>query len=288
MNMLDPARIAQFFAMPGAVELVEAFSAIPPGPVRASIVAHAQALAHASAPPIQAWAAQAPPPEPMIQWRGEKPEPPTPLLGDRLTATSTEGQIIERALRGETPKRIADSLGIHVEVVFRLQAKARAEGQIVFPGDERGANTSTASKFMRRVNGKMKVPKSGPWWWQDEASPVWDNSSLLPAQVDNSTRTIAFVGPTSSMSFRIMEAAANRRGQTLRQYVAQRYDVVQRVKGGQAPSQVARDLVMPEHAVYGILTQCGYTATQAAADYARSIVGVGYRGGSKEGREHPT
>jgi DNA-binding CsgD family transcriptional regulator len=277
MNMLDPARIAQFFVMPGAVELVEAFSAIPPGPVRASIVAHAQALAHASAPPIQAWAAPAPPPEPMIQWRGEKPEPQTPLLGDRLSATSTEGQIIERALRGETPKRIADSLGIHVEVVYRLQAKARAEGQIVFPGDERGANISKASKFMRRVNGKMKVPKSGPWWWEDPASPVWDNPSLLPTVVDNSTRTIAFAGPMSSMNFKVLQAAANRHGMTLRQYVAQRYDIVQRVKSGVAPSQVARDLQISEHQVYGVLTQCGYTATQAAADYARSIVGLGAR-----------
>ncbi|HEY1878472.1 MAG TPA: hypothetical protein VGG68_00920 [Caulobacteraceae bacterium] len=290
MNMLDPARIAMFFTLPGAVELVEAFSAIPPGPVRDSIVAHAQALAAISAPrpqqidygtfnssvTMRPFQAEAPPPEPMISWQGPKPPP---LLN--LVASSAEGQIVERALRGETPKAIADSLGVNIEVVYSVQARARREGRIEFPGDDRGKNVSKASPLMRKVNGVMAAPAKGPFWFEDPNSAIWDNPHLLPTRVDVNRRSFAFAGPTSTLTFRMMESTAKRNGKTLRQYVAQRWEVAQRVLAGEAPTRVAASMRLPEHFIYGVLTQVGYTATQAASDQQRPIVGHAPPGGER-------
>ena len=45
MPTIDPLRLAQFMVLPGAAELVEAFSAIRPGPLRDSIVHHARMIA---------------------------------------------------------------------------------------------------------------------------------------------------------------------------------------------------------------------------------------------------
>ena len=45
---IDPLALAQFMILPGAAELVEAFSVLPPGDVRDSVVSHAQVLACAA------------------------------------------------------------------------------------------------------------------------------------------------------------------------------------------------------------------------------------------------
>jgi hypothetical protein len=212
----------------------------------------------------------------MIRWEGPKPPP---LLN--LVASSAEGQIVERTLRGETPKAVADSLGINIEVVYSIQARARREGQVTFPGDDRGANLSKASPLMKKVNGAMRAPAKGPFWFEDPDSPIWSNPHLLPARVDVSRRSFAFAGPTSMLTFRMMESTAKRNGKTLRQYVAQRWEVAQRVLAGEAPTRVAASMSLPEHFIYGVLVQVGYSATQAAMDQQRPIVGHGFPGGER-------
>lgn len=337
MNMLDPARIAAFFTLPGAVELVEAFSSIPPGPVRDSIVAHAQALAVASGWPASHAASvqqpiyqPAPRAEPMIAWVGKKPiaapaaqangqdadgvvwrngrpgkmirQPAydqrgrdgkvkrmpaserffpfpsgqVPDTDDGMVSASGEGQIVERVLQGSTPKAVAQSLGLDVEVVYKLMDRARKAG-VVFPrdGDKRvKTNRSKASPFMRRVLTRLPTPPQ-PWWWEDPDSPIWDNGDLLPTGM-MAEKSFALIGPQTTQNFKTMTATASRQGITLRRYVALRAEVVRRAKEGQAPTRIAHDLRQPEFRIYGVLSQVGYSATDAAAEHQRPIVGNVY------------
>jgi hypothetical protein len=318
MNLLDPQRIAAFFAMPGATELVEAFSTIPPGPVRDSIVAHAQALATMSGWPTSHAAGvqygRPPPPEPLIAWQGAKPLAPPQANGEvvwrngrpgkmiaqpayaqtradgkiiqmpaserfypfreggrqdlkpppDLKSASEDGRIVERVLRGETPKRVADDCRIDVHRVYALMERARREG-VVFPRDKKATpqQKSTAVQWVRRVIS----PGPGPWWWQDPTNEIWEKGHLLPTGVI-AERSIALVGPMTSVNFRTMTSSAARRGWTLRQYVAKRLEAYERVKGGEPPVQTAAALKVPEHWVYSVLTQVGYTASDAAHEHA--------------------
>jgi hypothetical protein len=127
----------------------------------------------------------------------------------------------------------------------------------------------------------MRAPAKGPFWFEDPDSPVWDNPALLPSRVDVNHRSFAFAGPTSLLTFRMMESTAKRNGKTLRQYVAQRWEVAQRVLAGESPTRVAASMRLPEHFIYGVLAQVGYTATQAAADQQRPIVGHAGQGGER-------
>ena len=262
---------------------MEAFSAIPAGPVRDSVVNHAQALADAYGgwrppeAPQAATQARLEPSRPIIEWVGAKPAPAVngaaKANGDGLKASSDEGKIVERLMRGETPKAVAQDAGIHIEVVWRLMRKARIEGGVVFPGDDKkpGANKSKASKFMQRVNSAMPAPPP-PWWWEDDNSPIWDNGKLLPSRCD--TRgSMANIGPMSIMAFNGMTLAATRRGMSLRQYVAMRADVVRRAQAGEPPLAIVKALNQRADLIYTILASAGYSAAKAASDFARPAVG---------------
>lgn len=270
---LDPIAIARFFSLPGAVELVEAFSSIPPGPVRDSIVVHAQTLAQ-----NMGWAMGQPPPNGahgVIAWVDK-----APVAAPALKAISSDGQIVERALRGEAPADIAASLRIDIEVVFRLMERARKEGGVAFPGDETGRNHSKASKLMKSIRGRPTAPKP-PYWWEDPQSPVWDNPGLLPG-VLNAKGSMAAIGPMSAQAHKAMSFAAARRGVTLRQQVAERAQIVARVKAGERPVAVADDMRWQAFNVYGLLAQVGFSATQAAGEFDRPIVNTGRRGPSRK------
>jgi hypothetical protein len=255
---IDPIRLAQFMVLPGAADLVDAFSAIPPGPIRDSVVHHARVLAEAagwSAPDfssLQPVTARVAPPK-------EPPRLASPFAKD-LVATSVEGQIVERALRGEADYVIADDMGVKLGLVVRLKAKARREGGVTFPGDD-GAKPKAATKPKTSRKGikqtfAMPVPPP-PYWWEDPQSPVWHNPRLLPALSENSTGTMAGIGPTDTRSFATMLRAAERRGMTLRQYVAQRLEIVRRVDAGEVPMAVADALRLQGAEVYGLMTKVG-------------------------------
>ena len=156
MPSIDPIRLAQFMVLPGAAELVEAFAALPPGEVRDSAVAHVQVLARACG-----WSA--PPDIPMGEPAGALEHHTPPRLAspfaENLTAASVDGQVVERALRGEPPHVIADDMGVKLGMVTRLMAQARRHG-VVFPGDDRARPGATvplaktsANPTVRQVQG---------------------------------------------------------------------------------------------------------------------------------------
>ena len=261
MSNIDPLQLAQFMILPGASELVAAFSAIPPGPVRDSVVNHAQVLAVASG-----WT----PPIPFVMDAGGRVAPKTEPrrltspYAEGLSAKSLDGQIVERLLRGEADHVVADDLGVGLGVIVRLKAKARREGRIVFPGDgdekPKAWKTSVkkdAAKGKRKLNlAKLPVPDP-PYWWEDPNSPVWDNPRLLPSYAESADGTLGALGPHDYRNYRTMELAAARHGLTMRQHMAQRAEIVRRIGAGERPTFVALDLRVSGYAVYSLLSKIG-------------------------------
>jgi hypothetical protein len=272
MSRIDPLQMAQFFALPGAAELVEAFSAIPPGELRDSAVTHVQVIARHCG-----WIADAP-------FGAGQPERLAPAAPKRLASpftedlksASAEGQIIERALRGEASASIAADLGSSVGLVERLKNKARKEGGLEFPGDAivKPGNAKTKSKAKgdprkgRKLEG-VPIPPP-PYWWEDPASPIWDNPKLLPTLSVKAEGSMAGIGPLDSRSHTTMSNAAARHNMTLRQYIAQRYEVLRRIDAGEKPVKVSIDMRISAFQVYGLLAKVGRSLMSEAqsAHYA--------------------
>jgi len=253
--MIDPVRLAQFMLLPGASELVEAFASLPPGEVRESVVSHAQVLARASG-----WTPPNPFAERVEHARVVRSDPPrlSSSVGQNLAAASLEGQIAERALRGESVDAIAWNTSASVGYVERVLKKARREGGIVFPGDT-GAKPAKAKKPPASRKGR-KMPAAPvpapPYWWENPASPIWDNPSLLPHMAGREFN-LSGVGPLDTRAYGTMAKTAARRGMTLRQYIAQRLEVLERHKRGETPVAIATDLNLRDHEVYGLLARVG-------------------------------
>jgi hypothetical protein len=272
VSRIDPLQIAQFFALPGAAELVEAFSAIPPGELRDSAVSHVQIIArHCGWTPDYPFGAEQT--QSLASPSGAPKRLPSPFADD-LKSASAEGQIIERALRGEASAAIAADIGSTVALVERLKGKARKEGGLVFPGDAvvapaKSKPGSKSSKLKgRRLEG-VPVPPS-PYWWEDPASPIWDNPKLLPTLSAKAEGSMAGLGPLDHRSFVTMSNAAARHNMTLRQYIAQRFEILRRINAGETPTQVAIDLRVTPYAVWGLLAKIGQARGNGAiaAHYA--------------------
>ena len=273
MPRIDPLQMAQFFALPGAAELVEAFSAIPPGELRDSAVSHVQVLARHSG-----WVPDTPfgvgQPERLAP--SAAPKRLASPFSEDLKSASAEGQMIERALRGEASASIAADLGCGVGLIERLKNKARKEGGLVFPGDTASKPGKAKAKGRKNyVPDKMPVPPP-PYWWEDPASPIWENGKLLPHYSDKADGSMAGLGPLDVRSYTTMSNAAARNGMTLRQYLAQRFEIIRRVDRGEKPTQVAIDLRINAFAVYSLLTKVGRgrMAEGVAAHYAAEAVAV--------------
>lgn len=251
MASIDPIRLAQFMVLPGAAELVEAFANLPPGEIRDSVVSHAQVLAKAHAgwtPPFEmarVVTPEAPPRPPRLQ---------SPFAED-LKSKSAEGQIVERALKGELLHNIADDLGVPLGTVSRLIAKARREGGVVFPGDDKPKPKKPLAKVRKKFAG-MPIPPP-PYWWENPESPIWDNPKLLPALAARPDGTEAGFGPNDARGFKIMTEAAHQRGLTLRQYIAQRYEMVRRVEAGESVTAVGLEMGINPNGIYLLLAKIG-------------------------------
>src|SRR5579864_299715 len=102
----------------------------------------------------------------------------------------------------------------------------------------------------------MPVPDP-PYWWEDPNSPVWKNGRLLPAFSETGEGTMAALGPLDYRNWRVMNDAAARHGQTLRQYIAQRLEILRRVEAGEVPTAVALDLRISPYVIYALLTKVG-------------------------------
>jgi DNA-binding CsgD family transcriptional regulator len=243
--------------LPGAAELVDAFSAIPPGPLRDSIVHHARMLAENSGwrPPgpasMDAHTARVvgiyPPPAPAL----------SSPFAEGLSSTSAEGQIVERAVRGEDPDTIAVDMGVSVALVKRLMAKARREGGLVFPGDGEKAKAAAKSRKGVRMNiDRFPVPPP-PYWWEDPASPIWTNPSILPAFSEDAKGSLAAIGPLDRRTFSTMANAAARKGLTLQALIERRYEILRRSAEGQSPTEISLSMNITSYDVYGLLTRVG-------------------------------
>jgi hypothetical protein len=267
--------------LPGAAELVEAFAALPPGEVRDSAVSHVQVLAKACG-----WIA------PNDIRVGEQPGAvehhlpprlPSPFA-EGLQSRTVEGQIVERAMRGERPEHIADDMRVKLGLVIRLMAKARKEGGVAFPGDADQPATAKKpkGKLKRQGAGKLfgvPVPPP-PYWWEDPLSPIWDNPSMLPTLSESGNGTMAGLGPLDSKSFKVMSEAAGRHGMTLRQYIAQRYEILRRIEAGDMPSAVAIDMRVTGYTVYGLLTKVGRNRMAVMMAEKTAADGLGADGAS--------
>ena len=276
---IDPIRLAQFMVLPGASELIEAFAALPPGEVRDSAVSHVQVLARAVG-----W--KGPPDIPMGEPVGALAHHTPPRLAspfaENLTAASVDGQVVERVLRGEAPHVVADDMGLKLGMVARLMAQARRAG-VVFPGDDKagpGAKVSLAKTNAQNAAGRSRKEASAagvfkqaaqsrwafrapvpapPYWWEDQQSPIWGNPSLLPATSDVGEGSMAGIGPLDSFAFKMMTSSAAKHGLTLRQHIAQRFDILKRVEAGASPTEVADALGLKVPTVYTLLRRVGRT-----------------------------
>lgn len=261
---IDPIRLAQFMVLPGAGELIEAFAALPPGAIRDSAVSHVQVLAQAYATgPFQ--------PEPT---RMAEPRPlrlESPFAVD-LKAESPEGQIVERLLRGERPDQVADDLGLGLGLITGIMGRARREGGVVFPGDaERKPAKAKAGKRKQRKPHRFPIPPP-PYWWEDPSSPHWESSTGLPSLADDAKGSIAAIGPNDRRTYSVMLRAAERRGMTLRQYIALRYEIVRRVEAGESITPLAMDIRVVPQDIYGLLSAIGRGRMSVALEASRKAV----------------
>lgn len=131
---IDPVTLARFMVMPGAAALVEAYSRIPPGPLRESIISHAQvmALTYDGAPVANRM------PDPLLLAAGASPQHPPPALdGPKSRApklASPAARAVELRLSGIRAARIAQRLNMPKMEVEAALADARAAG-LKFPRD---------------------------------------------------------------------------------------------------------------------------------------------------------
>jgi hypothetical protein len=260
MSGVDPIRLAQFLMLPGASELIDAFSSIPPGELRDIAVTHAQVLArHVNGEPQDLPA----------RLRLAPPKLASPFTHG-LKAQSMDGQIVERALRGEEPHNIAADLGVKHGYVARLMNKARKEGGVSFPGDDE-ARPQKKGKPQKRTGNVIHaapVPQP-PYWWQDTDSPIWKNPKLLPGFSERPEGSMAAIGPLDVRTYATMTAAAERRGLTLREYIAQRLLIVRRVADeGADPSVVAASVREEVVVVYALLRKVGRARMAQIVDRA--------------------
>jgi hypothetical protein len=123
---LDPLVFARFMVMPGASELVEAFSQIPPGPLRDSVISHAQvmALTYSSAPADQQM------PDPLIVASGGNVRVPAPpaLTGPTYTPKNQDEAIMARLMAGGQPADIGRELGVPRQKISAMRADAVRHG----------------------------------------------------------------------------------------------------------------------------------------------------------------
>jgi DNA-binding CsgD family transcriptional regulator len=120
---LDMVEFARFAVLPGAADLVKAFAAIPPGPLRDSVIHHAQVIAatYTGAPAQQRM------PDP-IGVLGGAPRQLATRTGRAPPIESQELDIVQRRMAGQTAADIARALNIHVSTVYAALKEARRGG----------------------------------------------------------------------------------------------------------------------------------------------------------------
>ena len=156
---IDPFTLAQFLAQPGAADLIEAYSEIPPGPLRDSIVHTAKVvrLTYLGAPET-AFHEAAPPPS----LGSAQTAVARALSGPRKGAVPTddpEVRIVERLLEGAPPHVVAEEFEIPVNVVYAAKKKARQSG-VTFPNAPKGKVNKSGRKRGEPYKGQQRFVTS--------------------------------------------------------------------------------------------------------------------------------
>jgi hypothetical protein len=132
--------LARFAILPGAAELVEAFSSIPPGPMRDAVV-H---LAKTTAATYQGAPGAGPPPMDPLRQIGSG-GPATRRRLPPAIAQSPDIQAVELRIGGMSPQAIGDKLQVPVAQVYRWLAAAKKAGAPI-PKREKAEPADRADK----------------------------------------------------------------------------------------------------------------------------------------------
>lgn len=166
---LDPIRIAQFFALPGADRLVDAYSALPPGRLRDAAIEHVEAIAEAVGWRAPSMDIPAPPPPPKPNGHAALAQPAAPQIAgpridpedERPSGGGQEQEVVRRLIGGDAPQKVAEDLGLRLGAVSRIRSEARTAG-VIFPDNtkiERGA----ASVERAAAAKGLSVEEYGAW-----------------------------------------------------------------------------------------------------------------------------
>lgn len=144
-NSLDPIAMARFLVLPDAARLLEAFAAIPPGPLRDSVIAHAEVIAqtYSSAPAANRM------PDPLAAistpaFRSAGALPSAVSRTGRAPPTeSPEAAVVKMRLAGRPVTEITEALGITTSAVYTALRAARKAGVNVAKPTPVGSKDST-------------------------------------------------------------------------------------------------------------------------------------------------
>lgn len=129
---IDPVTLARFLVLPGAERLVAAFSQVPPGPLRDSIISHAEVMAstYSGAP------AESQMPDPLLMASQRQGTALAAAIAgpgrSRLNPDDPAVRIVELRKQGWSPQRIAPVVKMGVDEVQAHLKAARAAG-LKFP-----------------------------------------------------------------------------------------------------------------------------------------------------------
>jgi transposase-like protein len=252
MTQTDLMTMARFLVLPGASELLEAFSQIPPGRLRESAVAHVQAIAetYSSAPveqqmpdPLLTAAQGAPEPVRVIETPRETLPALTPIeaLSNRRRGVpksdDPDVKAIELALQGMSPQNIAVELNMPISSVMWARKKALRAG-LIFP------------KIVGRRGGSKKKKKF--------------QASFAMTLDDLDMRGIG-----------IATAAASRRGLTLESYIERRRITVEMAQDGRHIQAIINAVKEDEPTIRSWLNKAraaGLPVPYVAVDYGMANV----------------
>jgi transposase len=128
-DTIDMASLARFAILPGASPLMRAFSAIPPGPLRDSVISHAQVIAqtYGAAPasnrmpdPIAGFGVAAPPVAKLTSRTGKEPRTDSP-----------EMRAVKMRMEGASVAQVMQATGLEKKQVYQAVYAARKAGMKV-------------------------------------------------------------------------------------------------------------------------------------------------------------
>jgi hypothetical protein len=144
---IDPVALARFMLLNGASELVTAFAGIPEGPLRDSIVSHAQVIAHTYAnPPTHGMG------DPIQRIA---PDPVAALAGPRRGRPSTDDpqvKAVQLMLEGVAPTEAAKRTGLDVKGVLAAKKAAKSAG-VKFPSLKASKKPKGTVSFALELDG---------------------------------------------------------------------------------------------------------------------------------------